>query len=407
MLKEMVIVLSEKTVKIVKSTVPVLEEYGTTITSTFYKRMFQNHPELLNYFNHVNQRRGTQPTALANTVIAAGKHIDEFEIILPAVKQIAHKHRALSIRPEHYPIVGENLLAAIKEVLGEAATDEILQAWAEAYEEIANVFIQVEGEMYREASLQKGGWTDFKAFTVIDKIKESEVITSFYLKPTDGASIPTYLPGQYITVRLSIPDEKFKHNRHYSLSCAPGNDYFRISVKRENECEPLGVVSNYLHDHVHVGDQLEISAPAGDFVLNTEETEPVAFISGGVGITPLLSMFETLVKDNSEREITFIQAAKNENVQAFGDYVKELAKKLNKAKVYTVLEQKNLEETDCDHIGYIDLSFLQKVVSKNTICYLCGPVPFMKAVVQILNQMGLPEHHIRYEFFGPKVDFIQ
>lgn len=95
MLKEMETVLSEKTVKIVKSTVPVLEEYGTTITSTFYKRMFQNHPELLNYFNHVNQRRGTQPTALANTVIAAGKHIDELEIILPAVKQIAHKHRAL------------------------------------------------------------------------------------------------------------------------------------------------------------------------------------------------------------------------------------------------------------------------------------------------------------------------
>ncbi|NQD67191.1 nitric oxide dioxygenase, partial [Bacillus haikouensis] len=133
--------LSQKTIDIVKSTAPVLEVKGTEITSVFYKNLFAAHPELLNIFNHVNQKKGRQQTALANTVYAAAQHIDQLEALLPAVKQIAHKHRSLGVKPEHYPIVGEHLLGAIKEVLGDAATDEIIQAWADAYGVIAGVFI--------------------------------------------------------------------------------------------------------------------------------------------------------------------------------------------------------------------------------------------------------------------------
>ncbi len=398
--------LTKKTVEIVKSTVPVLEEHGTKITKAFYKRMFEHHPELLNYFNHTNQQRGSQPKALANSIIAAGKHIDRLEEILPVVKQIGHKHRALSIRPEHYPIVGENLLAAIKEILSDAATEEILQAWEEAYEEIAKVFIQVEADMYRDVTLRKGGWTDFKPFTVIDKVKESDVITSFYLKPKDGAPVPEFLPGQYITVSVDIPGEQFKHNRHYSLSHAPGKGYFRISVKRERDREPYGKVSNYLHDHVSVGDDLNVSAPAGDFVLNTEENGPVALISGGVGVTPLLSMFEALADQESNREITFIQAARNENVLAFEKEIKELASRVKNAKVYTVLEEKLKADTVCDKIGYIDQPLLDQAVTSDTVCYVCGPLPFMKAVIDMLKKSGVPEQNIRFEFFGPAAEIL-
>lgn len=195
--------------------------------------MFSNHPELLNIFNHANQQKGRQQTALANAVLAAAKHIDELEAILPAVKLIAHKHRSLGIKPEQYPIVGENLLAAIKEVLGDAATDEILSAWEEAYQEIANVFIKVEKELYEEAENQKGGFRDFKEFEIIKKVPESSLITSFYLKPKDGVPVPSYLPGQYITVRLRIPGDQYLSNRQYSLSCGPFHDYFRISVKKK------------------------------------------------------------------------------------------------------------------------------------------------------------------------------
>lgn len=159
---------------------------------------------------------------------------DQLETILPAVKQIAQKHRSLAVKAEHYPIVGEHLLGAIKEVLQDSATEEILQAWGEAYGVIADVFISIEKEMYDEASNQVGGWSDFKRFTVVEKVRESDVITSFYLKPSDGDKVPAFLPGQYITVRIEIPGEAYLFNRQYSLSDVPGKDYFRISVKKKS-----------------------------------------------------------------------------------------------------------------------------------------------------------------------------
>ena len=158
--------LSSQTIAIVKSTVPVLAEHGATITTVFYKNLFTAHPELLNIFNHANQKQGRQQTALANTVYAAALHIDNLGVLLPAVKQIAHKHRSLGVKAEHYPIVGAHLLGAIKEVLGDAATDDIIQAWGEAYGVIADVFIQVENEMYAEASTQSNGWNEFKDFVI-------------------------------------------------------------------------------------------------------------------------------------------------------------------------------------------------------------------------------------------------
>src|SRR5699024_9577910 len=146
------------------------------------KNMFKNHPELLNIFNEANQKKGDQQVALANMVYAAAKNLDNLEVLLDDVKLIAHKHRGLNVRPEHYPIVGKYLLLAIKEVLGDAATDEIIEAWEEAYGVVAQVFIDIETQMYEEALMQEGGWDGFKDFVVTDKVKESDVITSFYLE---------------------------------------------------------------------------------------------------------------------------------------------------------------------------------------------------------------------------------
>ena len=264
--------LSQQTIDIVKSTVPVLEQHGKTITTVFYKNMFAAHPELLNIFNHANQSKGRQQTALANVVYAAAANIDNLGAIIPAVVQIAHKHRSLGIEAEHYPIVGYHLLGAIKEVLGDAATPEIIAAWGEAYGVIADAFIGIEKDMYDETEEAEGGWRTFKDFVIANKVQESDVITSFYLQPADGKQLPTYKPGQYITVRFSIPGDEYTLNRQYSLSQAPGKDMFRISVKREDECVPNGKVSTYLHRDMNVGDTIEVSAPAGDFYLDTEST---------------------------------------------------------------------------------------------------------------------------------------
>ncbi|AYB40566.1 NO-inducible flavohemoprotein [Brevibacillus laterosporus] len=399
--------LSEKTIKIIKSTVPVLEKHGIDITKRFYQLLFTKHPELLNIFNHANQKQGRQQTALANAVYAAAQYIDKLETIIPVVKQIGHKHRSLGIKAEHYPIVGENLLAAIKDVLGDLATDEILQAWAEAYGVIADAFIGVEAEFYKQAEQQQGGWEGFRAFKVDRKVKESDVITSFYLVPQDGEAIALFEPGQYFSVKVDIPGEENTHIRQYSLSDAPGKPYYRISVKREDgkQDQPAGKVSVYLHEQVEQGDVLLLSAPAGDFVLDQKDDRPVVLISGGVGLTPLVSMLNTLVETNPNRQVTFIHAAQNGQVHAMREHVEELARQHSQLSVHWCYDN----PTDLDRAtkafhkeGYVDLSTLEQMVpSKDASFYFCGPTPFMKALNQTLKEYQIAEEDIHFEFFGP------
>jgi len=160
--------LDPKKLEIVKSTLPVVKEHGQAITKRFYQRLFENHPELKNIFNMTHQITGHQPKALADAVYAAAANIEDMSPIMSALERIGQKHRSLNIKPEHYPIVGENLLGAIKEILGDAATDEIMDAWADAYDVISDVFIRMENELYKNAETQPGGWAGFKDF-VIDK----------------------------------------------------------------------------------------------------------------------------------------------------------------------------------------------------------------------------------------------
>ncbi len=152
---------------------------------------------------------------------------------------------------------------------------------------------------------------DFVILQSLKKIPESEVITSFYLKPADNGEIPSYRPGQYITIKAQIDGEPYDHLRQYSLSAAPGQNFLRISVKRENEHNPEGIVSNYLHNQVQEGSVVSISSPSGDFVLNDAEQRSLVLISGGVGLTPLVSMLETVVKEQPERKVIFIHATRS------------------------------------------------------------------------------------------------
>ena len=142
--------LDQNTMDIIKSTVPALKAHGIEITTVFYNTMFERNPEVKALFDMGRQASGEQPKALALTVLAAAQNIDNLANIMPVVKRIAEKHCDCNIKPEHYPIVGENLLLAIKKVLGDAATDEVIDAWGQAYGVIAEVFINVEKEIYAE-----------------------------------------------------------------------------------------------------------------------------------------------------------------------------------------------------------------------------------------------------------------
>lgn len=399
--------LSKETIQIIKSTVPVLEIHGVSITKRFYELLFLNHPELLHIFNHANQKQERQQTALANAVYAAAMHIDHLAAILPAVKLIAHKHRSIGIKAEHYPIVGKYLLAAIKDVLGEAATEDILNAWAEAYGVIADAFIGVEAGLYEQTERQAGGWGGYRAFVVDRKVKESDVITSFYLVPQDGGPLAGFEPGQYVSVKMEIPGEEHTQIRQYSLSDAPGKPYYRISVKREDGYpeRPAGKASVYMHQQVKEGDILWLSVPSGVFTLKREDSRPVVFISGGVGLTPILSMLHTLADTDPQRPVTFIHSAANGSMHAMREEVTSLVQKLPNLAVYFCYTQ----PTDLDrtagvhhHEGYIDLPWMKTLIpDTDAQFYFCGPVPFMRTVNRALKSWGIPAADRHYEFFGP------
>ena len=197
--------LSQKTIDTVKSTAPVLQEHGETLTRHFYQRLFTYNPETLPFFNQANQARGIQQRALADAVAAYAANIDNLEVLSGAVETIAQKHASLQVQPEHYPIVGETLLASIRDVLGDAATHDIIEAWAEAFGFLARILQGRESQIYQENKNKPGGWEGFINFTVAHKEVESDTITSFYLKRQDGGLLPDFKPGQYITLRLPAP----------------------------------------------------------------------------------------------------------------------------------------------------------------------------------------------------------
>jgi nitric oxide dioxygenase len=388
--------LSAQTIAIVKTTVPVLQQYGEQITQHFYKMLFRDYPTVQAYFNQAHQAAGSQPRALANSILAYAAHIDRLEALKDALPLIIQKHVSLDVRPEHYPIVGTCLLSAIREVLGAAATDEIIDAWGAAYQQLAAMLIAAEERIYSENAARNGGWRGPRKFRVVRKERESDVITSFYFEPADGGKLMRFQPGQYLTILLNVAGQALRRN--YSLSDAPDRDYYRISVKRE----PNGVASNYLHDRVQVGDEVELLAPAGAFVLN-EATRPLVLLTGGVGITPALAMLNSVA--SSGRQIEFIHAALNSNTHAFRDHVDTIAARHSNVRPFYIYDQ--ALQSDTPHArGFISAELLQERLPKDrdVDLYFLGPKQFMQAAYRIAAELGIPRQQIRYEFFGPLED---
>ncbi|NHN36076.1 NO-inducible flavohemoprotein [Pseudomaricurvus alcaniphilus] len=385
--------LSQKSKDLINASLPAVGPKVDQITAVFYPLMFSRYPHVKAYFNQAHQAQGTQPRALANAVVAYATNLDRLEVLGDAVALIVQKHVSLNILPEHYPIVGECLLAAIAEVLGDVASDEILAAWAEAYQQLADLLISAEEQAYQQAEQREGGWRGEREFVLRRKQPESEVITSFYFEAADGGAICTHLPGQFTTVVVAANGETLRRN--YSLSGQAGTGYYRISVKRE----PGGVMSNYLHDHLQVGDSVKLTPPAGSFTLNDAE-RPLLLLTGGVGVTPAMSMLpEALARG---RDVHFVHAALNGRHHAFKDNVDQLLARHGNLQVNYCYEKP--EPDDRPHFaGFISPEMLDGVLpaERDIDVYMLGPKGFMQAGYRALQSIGVPVANIKYEFFGP------
>lgn len=392
--------------ELVKATAPVLKEHGLALTLHFYARMFNHNPELREVFNQGHQRSGTQQAALAAAVAAYAENIEHPEVLMPVLERVAAKHVSLGIRAEHYAIVGRHLLASIAEVLSDAATPALIDAWAAAYGQLSGLLIGMEQRGYDRAATQAEGWTGWRSFRVQAKRPESDEITSFELVPADGGGVPQFLPGQYVSVRLFVPELGYRQPRQYSLSDAPGQGYLRISVKRECAAQgkPGGMVSNRLHDHIQEMDVIELSPPAGDFFLHPDRHTPVVLLSAGVGITPMVSMLTHLNATSPNRAVRFIHAARNAGVQAFAPLVQRLMQQMADARSWFVLEAApaKTKTIQPDSIGLIDLQQLAKLgfLLPNADYYLCGPKAFMTSQMNELKAMGVASERIHAEAFG-------
>ena len=391
--------LDNQTIAIVKSTIPAILELGPSLTAHFYDRMFSHNPELKDIFNMSNQRNGHQREALFNAVCAYASNIDNLAALGPAVEKIAQKHTSFAIRPEQYNIVGTHLLASIDEMLHPG--EEVLEAWGKAYGVLAGIFVQREEQIYQQSETDNGGWRDLRAFRILKKQPQSDVICSFVLAPVDGGRVADFKPGQYLAVYIKHDSLEHQEIRQYSLTTSPNGEFYRIAVKREDQ----GKVSNYLHQQAQEGDVIDIAPPHGDFFLDVAPTTPVALISAGVGQTPMLGMLNTLHDSQHQAQVHWLHAAENGSVHAFADEVADIAGRmpnLSRHVWYREPGADDVEGRDYHSHGLMDLSALQgSLADPQMHYYFCGPVAFMQFVGKQLLEMGVEAERIHYECFGP------
>jgi nitric oxide dioxygenase len=398
--------LSAATVSIVKATAPALAEHGTAITTAMYARLFQDE-QIRRLFNHANQgETGAQVHALATAIIAYARNIENLGALAPVVERIAYKHVGYHILPEHYPFVANALLAAIREVLGEAATDDVLTAWGEAYWFLADILKARELKLRAEITAAEGGWSGWRRFVVTAKIRESSLITSFVLQAEDGRPVLHHKPGQYLTFRLK-PSNGPELKRNYSISCGPNGTSYRISVKREANGDGG---SRFLHDHVEVGDILESTPPAGDFFLPDAPQRPVILLSGGVGLTPMLSMVEAIARDHPHLPVYYVHGTTSSETHAMDGRLRSLTETCPELRVTTFysdpLHSDSLGMTHQEQ-GLISVEWLTAHTPLNEAdVFLCGPKPFLRAFVGGLSLAGVPVGRVHYEFFGPAEELL-
>ncbi|MCX4739565.1 globin domain-containing protein [Streptomyces antibioticus] len=389
--------LSEQSAATVRATLPAVGAAIGEITERFYAGLFAAHPELLrDLFNRGNQAAGTQRQALAGSIAAFAVHLLDHPDTRPdaMLGRIAHKHASLGITPEQYGVVHEHLFAAIADVLGDAVTPEVAAAWTEVYWLMANALIAIERRLYEES-----GGPRWRTWQVVERVPETADVVTLRLRPLDGDPRPVgdFRAGQYVSVRVELPDGA-RQSRQYSLSAAPGSDVRQISVKRipGDATTPAGEVSHHLHTRVRVGDRVQLSEAYGDLVLDDSDGAPLLLASAGIGVTPIVAMLAHLADRGHGAPVTVVHADRSPADHALRADHEAYAAKLPEASVHLWYER---EAPEGAATGLADLTDVP--VRPGTRAYLCGPLPFMRAVRAQLLTKGVAPADIHYEVFGP------
>uniref|UniRef100_A0A0G4HRR2 nitric oxide dioxygenase n=1 Tax=Chromera velia CCMP2878 TaxID=1169474 RepID=A0A0G4HRR2_9ALVE len=388
---------------IVNATAPAVAANLNKITPHFYNTMFKNNPETLAFFNEQNQRGGRQPEALARYVLAAVQNLDKLESLDAQTALVVQKHCALGVKPEHYKIVHDNFLKATADILGDAVTADVADAWSAVLQVVAGHLIKLESNCYDAKTKMLDGWDarEPMKFKVVSVDKSVPNVTTIDMVRSDGKTPPPFIPGQYITV---AGGEGIKcAPRHYTIA-EPALDggKVRISVKHvkapggssEFIDAADGVMSTFLNTQTKEGDELFLRPPFGSFTVDSFPEKTVAFVSAGIGITPALAMLKPLVEkgkkvvhvhvDHDEKSVCGSKALSalklEKSVHLYG------RKSAPPSKIVEELNQAG-----------VDLK------SADTAVAVVTPPSMMLPLLDELKKAGVEGGRLKHEAFGPEV----
>ena len=377
--------------EIIKQTLPLVGANITKITPIFYEKMFAAHPELIaDTFNRGNQKSGEQQKALAASIatFAAMLVDDNAPDPVDMLSRIGHKHVSLGIVEDQYPIVHDNLFAAIVEVLGEdVVTPEVAAAWDEVYWLMAKVLIDYERELYRSA-----GVADGEVFTTAEIISRKQLpaeAMEFTLRPDEMTEkFMDALPGQYTSIGVRLPDGA-RQLRQYSLvDVDKETGCIRIAVQRDGE------VSSFLMDSLSDGDRVDATLPAGDLVLDDSNT-PVVLVSQGIGSTPMVGMLSALAAAKSERTVVVLHADSSAQDHAQRDLQESLSAQIGAT--YNLFYRESGQRMNLGEL------MNEGVLPTGAHWYLCGGTSFLQDIREQIadGEQALAPEKVAFELFSP------
>lgn len=377
--------------EIIKQTLPLVGANITKITPIFYEKMFAAHPELIaDTFNRGNQKSGEQQKALAASIatFAAMLVDDNAPDPVEMLSRIGHKHVSLGIVEDQYPIVHDNLFAAIVEVLGEdVVTPEVAAAWDEVYWLMAKVLIDYERELYRSA-----GVADGEVFTTAEIISRKQLpaeAMEFTLRPDEMTEkFMDALPGQYTSIGVRLPDGA-RQLRQYSLvDVDKETGCIRIAVQRDGE------VSSFLMDSLSDGDRVDATLPAGDLVLDDSNT-PVVLVSQGIGSTPMVGMLSALAAAKSERTVVVLHADSSAQDHAQRDLQESLSAQIGAT--YNLFYRESGQRMNLGEL------MNEGVLPTGAHWYLCGGTSFLQDIREQIadGEQALAPEKVAFELFSP------
>jgi len=393
--------LSESARPVVQATLGMVAGQIEEIAGRFYAHLFAAHPELQDgLFNRGNQREGSQSKALAGSVavFASALIADPPQLPDRLLTRIAHKHASLGLRPGQYQIVRDHLMWAIGDVLGDAYTPEVAAAWDEVYWLMAYALIHQERGLYSARGVTaERVW---RRWRVASKVPETDDVVMFVMRRMDDRSVSTSLPGQYVSVLVRMPDG-IRQPRQFSLVRADDGEHRYFAVKRvRGGGKPDGEVSNLLHDDIQPGDELTMSVPYGDVVLD-DSGRPVVFASAGIGVAPMAGMVSHLVAAGSHLNVTVLHADAEEASFPLRRQIADDLAHLPKSRLFLWYENGADSDLPADGVfeGTMDLAPIE--LPEDAVYYLCGPMPFLQSMRSTLIDRGVVPADIQYEVFGP------